>query len=362
MSADSAGSTRVGFIGLGDMGGPMAKQLLDWPGGLTVCDMRAEAVEPFTAAGAEAAASAAELAAKCGVICIAVVNDRQVRAVLTGENGVLSTAEPGTVVAVHSTIGDESAVEFAGLCAERGVELVDAPISGGAAGANSGRLAVMIGGSERAVAAVRKPFGCFADLVVHAGEVGAGTRMKLARNLLHFISFTAATEAQRLAEAAGLDITALGKVVRHSDAVTGGAGSIMLRDTTAPIEEGDFWLPILTHVRELGEKDLSLALDLGNRIGTELPLAELALARFGDGLGVGQGTISAARQGTATAAGQDAAQRDDGTAGQGRRGTIAARGGTTAAGPDAATAAEQHEVAAAGPQGAAAQNDSKDSE
>lgn len=341
MSGDGGSGTRVGFIGLGDMGAPMAKKLLDWSGGLTVCDTRPEAVQPFTDAGAEAAGSPAELAAKCGVVCIAVVNDQQVRTVLTGENGVLSAAAPGTVVAVHSTIGDESAVEFARLCAERGVELVDAPISGGAAGANSGRLAVMAGGSESAVAAVREPFGCFADLVVHAGEVGAGTRMKLARNLLHFISFTAATEAQRLAEAAGLDITALGKVVRHSDAVTGGAGSIMLRDTTAPIEEGDFWLPILTHVRELGEKDLSLALGLGGRVGTELPLAALALARFGDGLGVGQGEISATWESGAPA------QRDSSGTEQAPRGSIAGQEGTAAGRQDT---------------GRTAQNDSKESE
>ncbi|MGW0180647.1 NAD(P)-dependent oxidoreductase [Nocardia sp. NPDC003345] len=347
MSADAAGGTRVGFIGLGDMGAPMAKKLLEWSGGLTVCDTRPEAVEPFTAAGAEAAASAAELAAKCGVISIAVVNDRQVRAVLTGENGVLSTAAPGTVVAVHSTIGDESAVEFARLCAERGVELVDAPISGGAAGANSGRLAVMIGGSDSAVAAVREPFACFSDLVVHAGGVGAGTRMKLARNLLHFISFTAATEAQRLAEAAGLDITALGKVVRHSDAVTGGAGSIMLRDTTAPIEDGDFWLPILTHVRELGEKDLSLALELGDRVGAPLPLAGLALDRLGAGLGVGRGEISAARHSG------DSAQRDGAATTAAGHGTIAERG---------VSAAGEHDVRSAEPQAAGARDDSKESE
>ncbi|WP_280457646.1 NAD(P)-dependent oxidoreductase [Nocardia carnea] len=337
MSGDGGAGTRVGFIGLGDMGAPMAKQLLGWSGGLTVCDTRAEAVQPFTDAGADAAASPAELAAKCGVVCIAVVNDRQVRTVLTGENGVLSTAAPGTVVAVHSTIGDESAGEFARLCAERDVELVDAPISGGAAGANSGRLAVMVGGSESAVAAVREPFGCFADLVLHAGEVGAGTRMKLARNLLHFISFTAATEAQRLAEAAGLDITALGKVVRHSDAVTGGAGSIMLRETTAPIEEGDFWLPILTHVRELGEKDLSLALELGSRMGTELPLATLALSRLGAGLGVGPGVISAGWQPPVASA-----QRDRPGAAGASRGSIGEQG-VTAAGQQDDTATAQND-------------------
>ena len=73
---------------------------------------------------------------------------------------------------------------------------------------------------------------------MHAGPVGAGTRMKLARNLLHFVSFTAVTEAQRLAEAAGLDLIALGEVVRHTDAITGGPGAIMHRDTTAPLARG----------------------------------------------------------------------------------------------------------------------------
>ncbi|MFD0363836.1 NAD(P)-dependent oxidoreductase [Nocardia sp. GCM10030253] len=283
----SAGGFRVGFIGLGNMGAPMAKRLVDWPGGLTVCDMRADAAQPFIESGAAAAVSAEQVAREASVISVTVLNDEQVRTVVTGPEGILRTAAPGTVIAVHSTISDRTAEELAIECAEHGVELVDAPVSGGAPGAQRGQLAVLVGGSDAAFERVRGPFGCFADLVVHAGSVGAGTRMKLARNLLHFIAFTAATEAQRLAEAAGLDITTLGKVVRHSDAVTGGPGAIMLRDRTAPIEVGDFWLPILSHVRDLGEKDLTLALELGARLGVDLPLAELALDRLGPGLGVG---------------------------------------------------------------------------
>ncbi|WP_280336280.1 NAD(P)-dependent oxidoreductase [Nocardia wallacei] len=283
---------RVGFIGLGNMGAPMAERLLSWPGGLTVCDMRAEALEPFVTGGAEAAASAAELAAHATVISIVVVDDAQVRSVVAGPQGILSSAEPGTVVAVHSTISDLTAVELAAECAEHGVEFVDAPISGGAAGAKQGSLAVMVGGSAAAFEKVRAPFETFGGLVVHAGAVGAGTRMKLARNLLHFVAFTAAAEAQRLAETAGLDITALGKVVRHSDAITGGAGAIMLRDTTAEIAPDDFWHPILSHVRDLGEKDLALALDLGRRLDLDLPLAQSALRGLGNGLGVGSGPIA----------------------------------------------------------------------
>lgn len=289
----TASSTiQIGYIGLGNMGAPMAKRLLDWPGGLVVCDMRPEALQPFTDGGASSATTAREVAATAGVISVTVLDDNQVRDVVAGPDGILQSAQPGTVVAVHSTISDQTAVELAQLCADHGVEFVDAPVSGGGPGAAKGALAVMVGGSPAAFEMVRTPFGKWANLVIHAGDVGAGTRMKLARNLLHFVSFTAAAEAQRLAAAAGLDIKDLGKVVRHSDAVTGGPGSIMLRDNTKPVDPDDFWYPILTHVRNLGEKDLALALDLGERLGIELPLARMALSGLGPGLGVDAGEIS----------------------------------------------------------------------
>ncbi len=91
--------------------------------------------------------------------------------------------------------------------------------------------------------------------------------MKLARNLIHFVAFTAVTEAQRLAEAAGLDLVALGEVVRHTDAITGGPGAIMYRDTTAPLDPDDFWHGVFDHVRALGEKDLSFAIELADDTG-----------------------------------------------------------------------------------------------
>ncbi len=133
--------------------------------------------------------------------------------------------------------------------------------------------------------------------------------MKLARNLLHFISFAATAEASRLAEAAGLDIAKLGRVVRHTDAITGGAGAVMLRETTAPIPENDFWHGVFTHVRGLGEKDLSLALGLVDRMGVDLPLGTLALRDLGAGFGVGPGEI-ALRAGAGTGA-HDTSNTDD---------------------------------------------------
>jgi len=166
------------------------------------------------------------------------------------------------------------------------VLLVDAPVSGGAMGAADGTLAIMVGGTEEAFAAARPALDALGSKVVHAGTIGAGTKFKLARNMMHFISFTAATEAQRLAEAAGLDLRALGDVVRHTDAITGGPGAIMHRETAAPIEDGDFWMGVFPHVADLGEKDLRFATELGESLGVDTPLADLALRRLRTGLGL----------------------------------------------------------------------------
>lgn len=277
----------VGFIGLGQIGAPMARRLLDWPGGLVVHDVRPEALLPFLEAGARAAASPREVAESAEVISLMVRDDAQVEDVLSGQAGLIEAAAPGTVVAIHSTIAAATATRLAEIHGRRGIEIVDAPVSGGAPGAAKGTLAVMVGASDSAFERCRDVFALWSGHVMHAGPPGAGTRAKLARNLIHFVSFAAVAEAQRLAEAAGLDLVELGKVVRHSDAVTGGPGAIMLRHTTAPVAPDDGWYPILSHVRDLGHKDLTLAIELGEDLDVDTPLARLALERLAAGLGVG---------------------------------------------------------------------------
>jgi 3-hydroxyisobutyrate dehydrogenase-like beta-hydroxyacid dehydrogenase len=273
----------VGFVGLGNIGAPMAAHLVDWPGGLVVCDVRAEACEPFVARGARAVASPAEVAAEAGVISVMVRDDAQVEDVL---DGVLAAGRAGVVVAVHSTIAAGTAERLAERAASAGVAVVDAPVSGGPVGAAEGSLAVMVGGDDDAVERCREPFGRWAGLVAHLGPVGSGTRTKLARNLVTFVSYAAVGEAFRLAEQAGVDLAVLGEVVRHSDRITGGAGAIALRRTTEPLADGDPLRPVFTHARELGEKDLHLALALGEELDVELPLAAMALEQLGAALGV----------------------------------------------------------------------------
>jgi 3-hydroxyisobutyrate dehydrogenase-like beta-hydroxyacid dehydrogenase len=273
---------KLGYIGLGNMGTPMAKMMSEWPGGLTVYDVRAEAMAPFADRAARLAESVADVA-DADIISVTVLNDEQVRDVV---HELATAAKPGTIIAIHSTISDTTAEELARELQTRDIHVIDAPVSGGGRAARFGQLATMVGASDEVFARVKEPFEHWADLVVHAGPPGAGTRMKLARNMLTFTTYAAVGEAWKLAEAAGLNLQDLGNVVRHTDKLTGGAGSIMFRDDTKDLEPGHFLYDGFTHTRGLGEKDLSLALALAESVSVDLPLAKLALERLAPGLGV----------------------------------------------------------------------------
>ncbi|MCZ8378050.1 NAD(P)-dependent oxidoreductase [Mycobacterium sp. CPCC 205372] len=273
---------KYGYIGLGNMGAPMAARLVEWPGGLTVFDVRTDAMTPLVEAGASVADSVADVAS-ADIISVTVLNDAQVREVVAE---LAEHAKPGTVIAIHSTISPETAVELAEQLRPQDIHIVDAPVSGGGAAAGKGELAVMVGADREVYERIKPAFKQFASMVIHAGAPGAGTRMKLARNMLTFTSYAAACEAMRLAEQAGIDLQQLGRVVRHTDALTSGAGAIMMRDDMRPLDHDHFLYEPFLHARGLGEKDLSLALALGEAVSVDLPLARVALDNLADGLGV----------------------------------------------------------------------------
>ncbi|GAB2821758.1 NAD(P)-dependent oxidoreductase [Actinocorallia aurea] len=268
-----------GFVGLGQMGGPMAAH---GPAAI-VYDVSPDAVAQLVAKGAKAAAGPAEVAAAADVISVMVRDDAQVEAVF---EAMAPALRPGSVVAVHSTIRPRTAEALAERAAALGVEVVDAPVSGSAFGAIAGTLAVMVGGSEEAYARVQGPFTAWSGLALHVGPVGAGTRAKLARNILQFTGFAAAAEAQRLAEAAGISLRRLGRIVRHSDSVSGGPGSVILRGTTDPMAPDDPLYDAMRHALALGEKDLSLAFDLADELGVDLPLTRMAAPLLAAALGI----------------------------------------------------------------------------
>jgi 3-hydroxyisobutyrate dehydrogenase-like beta-hydroxyacid dehydrogenase len=273
---------KLGYIGLGNMGAPMAKRLVDWPGGLIVFDIRADVMSPFAEAGATLADSVSDVAA-ADIISVTVLNDEQVREVV---GDLAANAKPGTVIAIHSTISDTTAVELAKELKPQDIHIVDAPVSGGGGAAEKGELATMVGAEREVYERIKPAFKQWASLVIHAGGPGAGTRMKLARNMLTFTSYAAACEAMKLAEASGLSLQALGRVVRHTDALTSGPGAIMVREDMTHLQP-DHWLyEAFTHTRGLGEKDLSLALELGKAVAVDLPLAVVARETLAEGLGV----------------------------------------------------------------------------
>jgi len=204
---------RIGFIGIGSQGGPMAERIVAAGYPLTVWARRAQALEPFVALGATAAASVAELGAQCDLVGVCVVDDAGVAEVC---RELIPAMRPGSVIAIHSTIHPESAVSLAAQCAARGVSLLDAPVSGGGVGAAAGTLTVMCGGPRETFDAVRPVFQSFGKLIVLLGDVGAGQRAKLVNNALMAANMGVAHAALGAAAALGIEREALVELIKQS--------------------------------------------------------------------------------------------------------------------------------------------------
>jgi 3-hydroxyisobutyrate dehydrogenase-like beta-hydroxyacid dehydrogenase len=204
---------RVGFIGIGSQGGPMAERIAAAGYPLCLWARRAEALEPFLARGASAAASVAELGARCDLVGVCVVDDAGV-AEICGQ--LASAMRAGSLIAIHSTIHPDSCRKLAALCAERGIELVDAPVSGGGMSAAAGTLTVMCGGSEEAFARAKPVFETFGKLIVRLGDVGSGQHAKLVNNALMAANLGLSHAALCAAEALGIDRPALAELIKAS--------------------------------------------------------------------------------------------------------------------------------------------------
>lgn len=262
-------SLRVGFIGLGNQGAPMARRIADAGFPLTLWARRPEALEPFRDTPASAAATPAELGAASDLVGICVVADADVEEVLSGPGGVLAGMAPGGVVAVHSTVHPDTCHRIAGR-AGPGVAVVDAPVSGGGGAALEGRLVVMVGGDPEPAERCRPVFETFGDPVIHLGPLGSGQVAKLINNLVFTAQLAVAAETFSLADRLGLDRAALARVLG------GGSGGTR---AAAIVAGGGFDLAGLRGAASLLEKDVGIIRDLADTRGASRPRRLDALAQ-----------------------------------------------------------------------------------
>ena len=255
---------KIGFIGLGIMGKPMAKNLMKAGHELVVYDVIAANVDNVVAAGAQAGASSKDVAEQCSFIITMLPNSPHVKTVVMGENGVLEGAQAGTVLVDLSSIAPLASQEIAAACGEKGVKMLDAPVSGGEPKAIDGTLAIMVGGDKELFDQVKDVLAVMGSSVVYCGTIGAGNTTKLANQIIVAANIAACAEAFILAKKAGVDPAVV------FEAIKGGlAGSTVMNAKVPMMLERDFnpGFKIDLHI-----KDLNNAIDTGHGVGSPLPL------------------------------------------------------------------------------------------
>ncbi|MDX1612941.1 MAG: NAD(P)-dependent oxidoreductase [Candidatus Promineifilaceae bacterium] len=259
---------KVGFVGLGNMGRPMAASLLRAGFELTVHDLRRDAAADLLAAGATWASSPRELAARCETVISSLPGPAQVAAVARGERGLLAGLEMDSTWIEMSTSSATLIRELAGEAGERGAYVLDAPVTGAVDGAEAGTLIIFVGGAAGTVDRQRPVLEAMGSRVFHAGPLGAGLAAKLLTNLLWFINAVAIGEAMVLGAKAGIELTNLWEIIKSS------AGNSWVAEHDVPsIFRGDY---DPTFTLALCTKDLALIHQLGRELGVPLELGGLA--------------------------------------------------------------------------------------
>jgi len=273
---------KIGFIGLGIMGKPMAENLLKAGYELVVLDINKTVVEELKALGAETAETAAELAGKVKTIITMLPNSPQVKEVVLGENGLIEGASEGSVLIDMSSIAPLASREIAETLSAKGVDMLDAPVSGGEPKAIEGTIAVMVGGKKEVFDTNYNLMMAMAGSVVYVGEIGAGNIAKLCNQVVVALNIAAVSEALVLAQKAGVSPDLVYKAIR------GGLAGSTVMDAKAPMMMDRNYDPgfrIDLHI-----KDMNNVLETSRNVGVPLPLAsqvmEIMQAIKQDGCGV----------------------------------------------------------------------------
>jgi 3-hydroxyisobutyrate dehydrogenase len=262
---------RVGFVGLGNMGLGMARNIVKAGIALTVRDIRPDAVEIVAADGAEVADSAAEAARGADLVCIAVFREDQLRAVVLGdgaEPGVLATASPGSVLAIHSTVSPGIVSELSMAARARDVEVLDIAMSGGGdVAANAGTLTFMVGGDAAAFERSRPVLETMASAIFYLGRTGAGMSAKIISNFLLDGNVTLVREAVRIAASAGIEEARILEIVAANKM---GSSWVAANWEQIRAHEQSSWNG-KQGVVDMYHKDLALALQLAEANGVDAP-------------------------------------------------------------------------------------------
>lgn len=260
---------KVGFVGLGIMGKPMAKNILKNGYSLVCFDFNQSNIDEVVAAGGEAAASSKEVAEKSDVIITMLQNSPNVEAALFSEKGIAEGLSAGKTVIDMSSIAPKASQEFAKKLAEKQANFLDAPVSGGEPKAIDGSIAVMVGGKQEVFDKYKDLLDTMASSVTLVGDVGAGNITKLANQMIVAVNIAAVSEAYSLAKKAGVSPEAVYQAIR-----TGLAGSTVMDQKSNKIFSGDFAPGFRI---ELHMKDLQNALDTSHDINVSTPFTSLAM-------------------------------------------------------------------------------------
>ena len=259
----------IGFIGLGIMGCPMARNLLKKGYSLTVYDIVSEKVDDLVEAGAKAGSSNKDVAEKSEIIITMLPNSPEVKEAVLGKNGVLDGARPGTILIDMSSIAPLASKEVAERAKDKKVVMLDAPVSGGEPKAVEGTLAIMVGGPAETFEEVRDILSVMGASVTRVGEIGSGNTTKLANQIIVALNIAAMSEAMVLATKAGVDPKNVFEAIRG-----GLAGSTVL-DAKMPLAlKGNFKPGFRI---ELHIKDLANALDTAHEVGVPVPLSSVVM-------------------------------------------------------------------------------------
>jgi 2-hydroxy-3-oxopropionate reductase len=255
---------KIGFIGLGIMGKPMAMNLLKAGHSLTVYDIRPESMKDVIAAGAKAGKSAKDVAAQSEIVITMLPNSPDVKKAVLGKDGVLEGAKPGLILIDMSSIAPMVSKEVAAEAQKKGVEMLDAPVSGGEPKAKDGTLAIMVGGKKEVFEKVEDILKAMGSSAVLVGDIGSGNVTKLANQIIVALNIAAMSEAMVLATKSGVDPEKVFQAIRG-----GLAGSAVLNVKMPLVLDGNFKPGFRI---ELHIKDLANALDTAHEVGVPVPL------------------------------------------------------------------------------------------